>query len=333
MSIEIKTHTVEPIRHTFSNISRRFGDKPASRYQEASFDIEATENFHYRPLWDPQHTLNDPERTCLRMADWHKVTDPRQFYYGAYVQNRAKMQEATEHSFSFCEKRGLISRLSSELQDLLLRCLVPLRHLELAANMNNSGIAGDAVAGTVTQMHIFQAMDRLGAGQYLSRIALMIDGGTGEALDHSKGYWMDDPMWQPMRRLVEDSLVVKDWGELTITQNLIIDGLVYPLMFEQLDRWLGEQGAEDVSMLTEFMRDWFKETSRWVDAMVKVVMAENETNAAHVQSWVTEWEPRVVAALLPLADATMGSAGLDAVQTQFAARLNKLGLCSLGGQV
>lgn len=326
MSIEIKTNSVEPIRNTYSNIKRRFGDKPATRYQEASFDIEAVTNFHYKPLWDPEHSLNDPTRSCIRMSDWHSVTDPRQFYYGAYVQNRAKMQEATDHSYSFCDKRGLITQLPEALQEILLRYLVPLRHVELGANMNNSGIAGDCVAGTMTQMHIYQAMDRLGAGQYLSRIALIIDGGTGEALDRSKIYWMEDAQWQPMRRLVEDTLVIKDWFELSLTQNLIIDGLMYPLMYDAFDQWLGEQGAADVSMLTEFMRDWSKETVRWVDAMVKTVMAESEANAAQLQAWTAHWEPRAYEALAPLADATVGRDALDKVRVQFAARLNKLGL-------
>jgi len=332
MSIEIKTNSVQPIRNTYSNIKRRFGDKPATRYQEASFDIEAVTNFHYKPLWDPQHKLNDPSRSVIRMADWHSVTDPRQFYYGAYVQNRAKMQEATEHSYSFCDKRGLITRLPEAMQENLLKYLVPLRHVEMGANMNNSSIAGDCVAGTMTQMHIYQAMDRLGTGQYLSRIALMVDGGTGEALDRSKGYWMDDPLWQPMRRLVEDTLVVRDWFELTLVQNLIIDGLMYPLMYEALDQWLGEQDAADVSMLTEFMRDWSKETVRWVDAMVKTVMAESEGNAAQLQLWVDAWEPRAYEALVPLADATMGREGLDTVRAQLANRLKKLGLQSKGMQ-
>lgn len=328
MSIEIKTHAVEPIRHTYSNIQRRFGDKPASRYQEASYDIEATTNFHYRPLWDPQHGLNDPGRSAVRMADWHAVTDPRQFYYGVYVQSRAKMQEATEYNFSFCDKRGLLTRLPDAVQENLLRLLVPLRHVELGANMNNSSVAGDCVAGTMTQLHIYQAMDRLGMGQYLSRIALLIDGGTGEALDRSKTYWLEDALWQPLRRLVEDSLVIKDWFELTLVQNLIIDGHLYPLMYQHFDQWLAEQGAEDVSMLTEFMRDWFSESSRWVDAMVKTVRAESEANVEQLQSWIEVWQPRVITALAPLAEASVGAPALSEVAAQFAARLKKLGFAA-----
>jgi len=330
MSIEIKTNTVEPIRHTYSNIKRRFGDKPASRYQEASFDIEATTNFHYRPLWEPSHKLNDPTRTLIRMQDWHAVTDPRQFYYGAYVGNRAKMQEATEHSYGFCDKRGLLTRLPESVQEDLLRLLVPLRHVEMGANMNNSSIAGDAIAGTMTQMHIYQAMDRLGMGQYLSRIALMLDGNTGVALDRSKGYWMDDPLWQPMRRLVEDTLVIKDWFELDLVQNLIIDGHLYPLMYQHFEKWLADNGAEDVSMLTEFLRDWYKESLRWIDSMLKTVTSESQENTEQMQVWLQQWQPRVIDALRPLAEASVGIDALNEVSQQFAMRLKRIGLTQEG---
>jgi phenol hydroxylase P1 protein len=39
----------------------RFGDKPASRYQVGTFNVQPTENFHYRPTWDPAHNLYDAD--------------------------------------------------------------------------------------------------------------------------------------------------------------------------------------------------------------------------------------------------------------------------------
>ena len=101
MTLEIKTATIAPVRHTYANIARRFGEKPATRYQEATYDAQATANFHYRPLWQPQKELNDKHHTALEMADWYALRDPRQFYYGAYVQNRARMQDAAEHNYAF----------------------------------------------------------------------------------------------------------------------------------------------------------------------------------------------------------------------------------------
>ena len=326
MSIEIKTNAVEPIRQTFSHIRRRFGDKPASRYQEASFDLEATTNFHYRPLWQPDKLLNDPARTRLHMNDWYAVVDPRQFYYGTYVQTRARMQETTEHEYAFCEKRGLLASLPEQQRQLILQVLVPLRHAELGANMNNSGIAADAFGTTVTQLHIFHAMDRLGIAQYLSRIGLLLDGGNGESLDAARQLWQDAPEWQGLRRLVEDSLVIRDWFELTLVQNLISDGLLYPLIYQKFDDTLSAGGAGVVGMLTEFMRTWFAETSRWVDALVKTVAAESPQNRAQIESWVEHWQGRVVEALAPLAQISTGQEALTEVQQQFTARLKKLGL-------
>lgn len=330
MSIEIKTTSVEPIRHTYGHIARRFGDKPATRYQEASYDLETKTNFHYRPQWDSRYELNDERRTAIRMADWYVVSDPRQFYYGAYVGNRAKMQEAAETSFSFCDKRNLLTRLPEATQKQLLRLLVPLRHVELGANMNNSKISGEATATTVAQMHIYQAMDRLGIGQYLSRIALMIDGSTGSSLDESKAYWMDDELWQPMRKLVEDTLVIDDWFELTLAQNILMDGLMYPLVYDRMDSWLEGEGAEAVSMLTEFMRGWYKESLRWTNAMIKTVAGESDANRELLQTWIDHWEPRVYSALKPIAQASVGVEALDETRAELSTRLTKSGLHSQG---
>ena len=137
MTIEIKTATLEPIRNTFAHIERRFGDKPATRYQEATYDVQSEAYFHYRPLWQPDKELNDPSRTAIKMEDWYAFKDPRQFYYGTYVQQRSKMQEVAESNYAFFEKRNLADRLSEETKLKIIRCLLPLRHVEHTANLNN----------------------------------------------------------------------------------------------------------------------------------------------------------------------------------------------------
>ncbi len=326
MSVEIKTTTAETIRNTFSHTRRRFGDKPASRYQEASFDLESATNFHYRPLWQPDKLLNDASRTAVVMADWYSVSDPRQFYYGAYVQTRAKMQENAEHDYAFCEKRNLLASLDAATREQLARLLLPLRHAELGANMNNSSVAADGFGTSLTQMHMFQAMDRLGIAQYLSRIGLMLDDGDIALLAAAKQQWLSDPAWQGLRRYVEDSLVIKDWFELTLAQNLVSDGLLYPLLFNKFDEQLCERGAGQVGMLTEFMRLWFTESQRWVDALVRTVINESPANLALVQGWVDRLSLSALDALRPLAAMGPGEDALAAVASEFAARLKKIGL-------
>ena len=55
MQYELRTQVIEPPRKTFTHLVTRYGDRPASRYEEGTIDIQPKENFHYRPLWDPAH--------------------------------------------------------------------------------------------------------------------------------------------------------------------------------------------------------------------------------------------------------------------------------------
>lgn len=326
MTIEIKTSTLEPIRNTFEHIKRRFGDKPASRYQEASYDVAPVTNFHYRPFWQPDKLLNDPTRTAIDMEDWYAPRDPRQFYYGQYVQARAKLQEITESNYSFFDKRDLANSMSDDARESVVRFLVPLRHVELAANMNN--VFGSAYGyGTVlTQAFLYNGMDRLGIAQYLSRIGLLLDGNSGDALAKAKDLWLNDEIWQGVRRYVEKTLTLDDWFEVFIAQDVVLDTLVYDLMYTQLDEKLTDQGAGDVAMLTEFMKLWHKESSRWVDSVLKTTVGESDANKATIGEWVNNWKQSAIADLSPLAAAAVGDEALNASAEVLNKRLAKAGL-------
>lgn len=326
MTIEIKTSTLQPIRNTFAHIERRFGDKPASRYQEASYDLAPTENFHYRPLWEPDRELYDPRRTAIRMEDWYVFRDPRQYYYGSYVQARAKLQEVTESNYSFFERRGLAGRLPEGVSEHLTRFLLPLRHLELGANMNNVFGSAYGIGTVLTQALLYNGMDRLGIAQYLSRIGLLLDGNSGDSLRTAKTAWMEDPLWQDTRRYMEDTLVIRDWFETFVAQDVVLDALVYDIFYRQLDDSLTARGAGDIAMLIEFMQEWHKETSRWVETVLKTAVAESEHNRELIAGWTAQWKQQALAALGPLAAAAVGDDAINASAEVLNKRLSKAGL-------
>jgi phenol/toluene 2-monooxygenase (NADH) P1/A1 len=330
MSVEIKTAAIEPVRQTFSNVARRIGgDKPASRYQEATFDMQSDCNFHYRPLWDPEHELYDRRRTAIVMKDWYAFKDPRQFYYGTYVLNRAKLQETAESNFAFVEKHGALAGLPKGLTRRIKAIMLPLRHVEYAANLNNCYISAYGFGAAITNATTFAMMDRLGIAQYLSRIGLLIDGNTGESLKLAKQSWLDDPVWQPLRKLAEDSFVVKDWFELFVAQNLVLDGLLYPLVYGRFGGELSQAGGSVVAMLTEFMDTWSAESVKWVDAFVKTAAAESPENKQLLSSWTRDWTARAGDALAPLAKLMYfedAQPALDEARAALRARIAKSGL-------
>lgn len=324
MQIDLKTVNIEPKRKAFDHLVRRFGDKPASRYQEASYDIQATENLHYRPTWAPEQALYDPTISRIVMADWHALKDPRQYYYNSYVLARARQQEAAEGAFALVESRGLHLTVPEEMREQILDLLVPLRHAAWGANQNNVLVSGYGFGTPFTQPCLYYGMDCLAVAQYLSRIGLMLGG--VDALARGKAQWMDNEEWQPLRRLVEDTLVVRDPFELFIAQDVVIDGLLYPLIYDSIiDGRMAQNGAAPVSMLTQFMTDWGKETRKWAISVVKVAAAESEANAVIIGDWFRTWSERAMAALLPVIAKVMRedadqllAGGLDDLKAQLA---------------
>jgi len=222
----------------------------------------------------------------------------------------------------------MVAAMSDAVREQALTVLMPLRHAAWGANMNNASVCAYGYGTAFTAPAMFHAMDNLGVAQYLTRLGLVL--GEPEVLDVGKQAWLDAPVWQELRRLVEDTLVVQDPFELFVAQNLAIDGLLYPLVYGSfIDDHLTLKGATAVAMMTVFMTDWHTESARWIDAVVKTAAAESDENRALLSKWTAHWAARAQAALAPIAQLAMGEHGdaaLADARTTLDARCRKAGL-------
>ena len=106
-----------------------------------------------------------------------------------------------------------------------------------------------------------------------------------------------------------------------------MDTLMHDLYYRQYDEWLNANGAQDVGMLTEFMRDWNRDVSRWADSVFKTVASESDHNKALMKGWVETWRGQTAEAMAPLAQELCGgSASLDDALAALDKRLKKIGL-------
>ena len=328
MQIDLRTVSITPLRQTYNHIAERLGaDKPASRYIEGTMDVQANANFHYRPTWDPQHELFDPRRTRIVMQDWYALKDPRQLYYGTYTQARARMQETAEADFEFVESRGLAERFDDAARRTALDFYVPLRHVAWGANMNGAYQCAYGYGTAITQPCLYAGMDQLGIAQYLTSLGLLL-GNQGD-LEAGKHAWLNAPAWQGLRRLVEDTWVLKDWFELFVAQNVVQDGVLFGLAYKEVDQAISEKAGPTVSMLTRFQAEWFQDASKWVDAVIKAAASESADNQALLSQWYGQWRARVQEALAPVAQLALGEQGAQALERAVAAvdaRMVKAGL-------
>ncbi|HAN35825.1 MAG TPA: phenol 2-monooxygenase [Acidimicrobiaceae bacterium] len=334
MQFELRTQVIEPQRKTFHHLIDRYGDRPASRYEEGTIDLQATANYHYRPLWGPDKEIYDPAYSVLRLTDAYSFVDPRQYYYAPYVTSRADMHEAFGSTLGYLEKRGLFARLPQEWAQLIEGVVLPLRHYEAAAQMIGAHAARFGWGTTITQAAAYSAFDRIGNAQILSRAGISFGGGSASPLDAAKSTWLDDEAFQPMRKHVELTLVEKDWGKGLVALD-VTDQLVYALLYTHLDEAALMGGAGSYSLVAQHLSGWFTDQRKWVDALYKAWLADPETgatNAEHLSAIVSKALADAQAALAPIAAKADGlvnadcTAALAAAADQARAHFSSLGI-------
>jgi phenol hydroxylase P1 protein len=320
MAIDLRTVSITPLRQTFGHLARRMGaDKPASRYMEATMDLQPVENYHYRPTWEPQYDIFDTTRTAITMKDWYALKDPRQYYYGAWTLARGKMQEIAEGDFDLVDELGLATAYPAAGKELALKVFLPLRHVAWGSNLNKAYVSSYGYGIAMSQAACYASMDQLGVAQYVSRLGLAFN--DLDALAEAKTAWLEGAEWQELRRYVEDLMVEKDWFEVLLAQDFALEGLLYPLIYERFNDKLNAEYSPVFSMLTRFQREWFGETTKWMDAVLKSCAADNAENKAKLGEWLKHWRERAVKALLPVATLAFG-ADAGAVMDELVQNLN-----------
>lgn len=329
MNIDLQARQIQPLRQTFARVAAYTGgSKPASRYQEATLAAQSTHHFHYRPTWEPEFELFDTGRTAIVMSDWNLLRDPRQFYYATWTMTRARQQETMESNYQFVESRGMVDRMPDTLRTMACEVLMPLRHVAWAGNMNNCQITSRGYGTPLTAPALMHALDHLAVAQFLTRLGLVLQ--DAEQLESGKQDWLEKAHWQPLRRYVEDLLVKQDPMELFVAQNLVLDGLLYPLIFTRfVDDQLSVHGGAAVAMMTSFMPEWHAESASWVDAVIKVCAGESDANREQLTRWYAAHVQAVCEALAPLATQALAEYGesiLSELRDELDSRVRPLGL-------
>lgn len=326
---DIGKQRIKPLRTNYGHIERRIGDKPATRYQEATYDIQSEIGFHYKPVYDSGRDLYDVNLTKIVMKDWYSFMDPRQYFYTPYVTARSLQQEVMDKNHTMIDKQNLMATVPEELKQQVRDVVIPLRHVEYAANMNNQYIADKCFGASIAGVAAYNGFDHIAMSQYISKLALMLDDNEEVNLLAAKEAWVNDEQWQPLRRVVEDIWVIDDWFETMVAQNIVLDGLLNPLIFGRFIADITGKGGLPISMLVSFMGDWYTETIRWTNQLVKVTVKESDANKDLLCGWVEKWLIRVEEALQPLAQTAFGPEGtkhLEGVKQELLDRLAKQGM-------
>jgi phenol hydroxylase P1 protein len=196
-----------------------------------------------------------------------------------------------------------------------------------ASNINKGYVSAYGYGIAISQAACYASMDQLGVAQYVTRLAMAFN--DIDALAAAKQAWLHGPAWQELRHFEEDLMVEKDWFALAVAQDFVIEGLLYPLIYDGFNDKLNGAYGPVFAMLTRFQREWFAETSKWMDSILKVAAAESPENKALLADWIRRYRERAITALTPiarLAFSDQADARVDEAVQQLNARAAKAGI-------
>jgi toluene monooxygenase system protein E len=240
---------------------------------------------------------------ALQVSDWDAFRDPRQTTYASYTELQRGKESFVDGLVRSSEASRHDERLSPSWMSVLARIIGPLRFPSHGLQMLAAYVAQAAPASPIVIAGAFQAADEMRRVQrlaYRMRELQRIDPAFGAT---SREAWQTDPMWQPLRELVERLLVTWDWSEALVATSFVLaprfDEL-FMTCFGRLARRFGDDLLEKVLFsLGEDCR-WHRE---WTAALVRMAITERPENADVVRGWLEKWDPlatRAVVAFAPL---------------------------------
>jgi toluene monooxygenase system protein E len=225
----------------------------------------------------------------LKCSSWEKFRDPRETTYTKYTDVQLEKEIFVDKILQEIEATGYDERLSGTWMYFLSRVFAPLRYpahgMQMIAAYIGQMAPGGRIAITAT-LQLADEVRRIERMAYRVRqLQLVLPGFAAD----SQARWEHDPLWQPLREIVEKLLVAYDWGEAFVGLNLVLK----PLFDQLFMKLMGEVALRESDYLLGQILYSLHEDSiwqqRWTQALTRMAIEDTPANADVMQGWIDKW--------------------------------------------
>ena len=228
--------------------------------------------------------------TPLRCRDWERFSDPRATTYTKYVDLQRDKETFVDGLLASIEETDYDARLAPEWLARLDRVFAPLRYPAHGLQMAASYVGALAPSGKLAIVSLFQAADEMRRVQRCAYRLCQLNQRHPELGKQSLETWERDPIFQPLRELIERLLVTYDWGEAFVALNLVVKpafDLLFMVLFGDAARAAGDDVLQKVfwSLLEDC--SWHRDWSR---ALCALLIEDDPRNAQLMSAWCDRWQ-------------------------------------------
>lgn len=243
-----------------------------------------------------------PEWTTLKSSNWHKFLDPNEEWEQTIYRNNANVVRQIGQNLAQAKAARAFSNWNRGWTTVVERHVGAWAHVEHGIGMHVYLPAQrDAPTNMINNALSVASAHKLRFGQdlilYNLELSESIEGFDGAA---HKEAWANDPVWQGVRQTVEQITGVRDWAEAFFAAAVVFEPLVGELFRSEFVMQAAAPQGDFVTPTlmgageSDAARD--ARVARTLFRMLSDDERYGEENRATMQSWLSEWTPRSVAA-------------------------------------
>lgn len=243
------------------------------------------------------------ESTALSHPDWFEFRDPAQHWQRTYVRMQAEQERAIERVTEDAVADGTFDAMTPEwMEKSLARHYRVWSFFEYGLFRAFSPAHREALSDVLGNALCFQSFDHMRHAQaivaYLLTIEHAVPGFNDEG---AKALWINDPVYQPARQLVEEIIATNDWAEIALMTNLVVAPILSQIALGTLVRQPATLNGDPVTpmIIMTAERDRRRNLAYALEFLRMVtaddVPAKTE-NTDVISAWMRAWRPRVVTA-------------------------------------
>lgn len=274
-----------------------------------------------------------PDATLFKARDWWAFRDPAGEWYRPFIDRQLAIGQAIKHAVAGERRATGFAGIDPRWIGFLGQDYGAYRFAEYGAFLALCQAQRECASDVIAQPIIFQSFEKDRHAQDIALFGLEIEECLPGFSDAGcKDVWLASPAWQPLRKLVELLLAARDWGEIHLVLNLMMEGLVAPLFTRELVMKGGSRNGDFVSPIIAAGAESDRAIRRaGIVALVEFLLEQDPGNRVVINGLLGRWSPLVddaVRGLEPVfTDVGLSfSDALAAVTAEQTALLDRLGL-------
>lgn len=272
--------------------------KRATHYEDVTVDVQPDPDRYLIQDWiisfPNGEGAYDKGATAVKSSNWHAFRAPDQEWERTHYQRQSKIENLIQGVIANARQAGIPETFDKAWLKILQTQLGAWKHAEFGLGTALMQAQRYGFTQMINNATLTNSSYKLRLAQditlYLAEIGLEIDGWNN---DLGKQTWLDDPIWQGTREMIETIMGAEDYLEQYFATNIVFEPLIGELFRSSFMIQVAAANADSITppVISAAEADFERNLANTVD-LFHLLVTDEEHAAANkklFKSWLQKY--------------------------------------------